>query len=81
MSNHLKIILASTSLTRINILKKLNINFQNCAPEVNEKRKNGESARDMSLRLSLEKSLSISKNFLELLLLAQTRLRNVMVGF
>ena len=63
MSNNPRIILASTSLTRINILKKLSINFQNCPPEVNEKRKDGESARDMSLRLSLEKSLSISKKY------------------
>tara|TARA_B100000767_G_scaffold263281_1_gene276872 strand:- start:2049 stop:2621 length:573 start_codon:yes stop_codon:yes gene_type:complete len=55
-----KIILASSSIYRKELLKRLPIKFFSIAPNINEARINDESFEDLARRLSNEKAESIS---------------------
>jgi len=56
------LILASSSPFRKSILEKLRINFKAAAPNINERRKNGESPFNLVNRLSKEKALEVAKS-------------------
>lgn len=58
--NSQPIVLASTSVYRGELLSRLRIPFQTAAPDVDETPRQGESARDTSLRLSHEKALGVA---------------------
>lgn len=57
-----KLILASSSKTRIEILEKLGFDFLTISPMVDEKQSEEESPESLALRLAKEKSISVSKN-------------------
>jgi len=56
------LILASSSPFRKAILEKLRIDFKTAAPNINERRKNGESPFNLVNRLSKEKALEVAKS-------------------
>ncbi|MBT7391076.1 MAG: septum formation inhibitor Maf [Gammaproteobacteria bacterium] len=56
------LILASSSPFRKSILEKLRIDFKAAAPNINERRKNGESPFNLVNRLSKEKALEVAKS-------------------
>ena len=58
----MSLILASSSPFRKSILEKLRINFKAAAPNINERRKNGESPFNLVNRLSKEKALEVAKS-------------------
>ena len=58
----MSLILASSSPFRKAILEKLRINFKAAAPNINERRKNGESPFNLVNRLSKEKALEVAKS-------------------
>ena len=55
-----KIILASSSIYRQELLKRLPINFSSISPNIDETRINGENFEDLARRLSNEKAEAIS---------------------
>ena len=55
-----KIILASSSIYRQELLKRLAINFSSISPNIDETRINGENFEDLARRLSNEKAEAIS---------------------
>ncbi len=55
-----KIILASSSIYRQELLKRLTVNFSTISPNINEARKNGENFEDLARRLSNEKAEAVS---------------------
>ncbi|BCE02037.1 Maf family protein [Marinicellulosiphila megalodicopiae] len=61
--SRLPIILASTSKYRAQCLQKLNIQFQQAQPICDETPFENESPKDLSLRLSIEKAKSLTKQF------------------
>ena len=56
----MKVILASSSKFRKQLLDKLNISFNCISPDIDEKRLNNESVRDYVKRLSIEKASKIA---------------------
>jgi MAF protein len=56
------LILASSSPFRKSILEKLRIDFKAAAPNINERKKNGESPFNLVNRLSKEKALEVAKS-------------------
>ncbi|MDC1026403.1 Maf family protein [Candidatus Thioglobus sp.] len=58
----MSLILASSSPFRKAILEKLRIDFKAAAPNINERRKNGESPFNLVNRLSKEKALEAAKS-------------------
>ena len=58
----MSLILASSSPFRKAILEKLRIDFKAAAPNINERRKNGESHFNLVNRLSKEKALEVAKS-------------------
>ena len=56
----MKVILASSSKFRKQLLNKLNISFKCISPDIDEKRLNNESVRDYVKRLSIEKAAKIA---------------------
>ena len=58
----MSLILASSSPFRKSILEKLRIDFKAAAPNINERRKNGESPFNLVNRLSKEKALEVAKS-------------------
>ena len=58
----MSLILASSSPFRKAILEKLRIDFKIASPNINEKRKNGESPFNLVNRLSKEKALEVAKS-------------------
>ena len=58
----MSLILASSSPFRKAILEKLRIDFKTAAPNINERRKNGESPFNLVNRLSKEKALEAAKS-------------------
>ncbi|MDC1535796.1 Maf family nucleotide pyrophosphatase [Candidatus Thioglobus sp.] len=58
----MSLILASSSPFRKAILEKLRIDFKTAAPNINERRKNGESPFNLVNRLSKEKALEVAKS-------------------
>jgi len=54
------LILGSTSPYRRELMQRLHIAFSTAAPDIDETRHDGESARDMVLRLSLEKVQAVA---------------------
>jgi septum formation protein len=63
------LVLASTSIYRSELLKRLKIPFQTAAPNVDETPLPGESARATSARLSHEKALAVSTNYPDALII------------
>lgn len=57
------LILASTSIYRSELLKRLRIPFQTAAPAVDETPLPGESAKQTSFRLSREKAQAVAANY------------------
>ena len=55
-----RIILASTSIFRKQLLKKLHLNFEQIAPDIDETPLSNETPKEMVERLSLEKALEIA---------------------
>lgn len=58
----MSLILASSSPFRKSILEKLRIDFKATAPNINERRKNGETPFNLVNRLSKEKALEVAKS-------------------
>ena len=58
-----KIVLASTSAFRQEILRKLNIDFDTCAPDVNEQRLGNETPQQLVSRLAEAKAKAVSKQY------------------
>ena len=56
----MKVILASSSKFRKQLLDKLNISFKCISPDIDEKRLNSESVKDYVKRLSIEKASKIA---------------------
>ena len=56
----MKVILASSSKFRKQLLDKLNISFKCISPDIDEKRLNNESVKDYVKRLSIEKASKIA---------------------
>ena len=56
----MKVILASSSKFRKQLLYKLNISFKCISPDIDEKRLNNESVKDYVKRLSIEKASKIA---------------------
>ena len=56
----MKVILASSSKFRKQLLDKLNISFKCISPDIDEKRLNNESVKDYVKRLSIEKATKIA---------------------
>jgi len=56
------LILASSSPFRKAILEKLRIDFKTASPNINERRRNGESPFNLVNRLSKEKALEVAKS-------------------
>jgi septum formation protein len=54
------LILGSTSPYRRELMQRLHVSFTTAAPDIDETRHEGESARDMVLRLSLEKAQAVA---------------------
>ncbi len=63
------LILGSSSPFRADVLKKLDINFIQHSPEIDESTLNGESAPLLVERLAREKALAIAKNYPEALII------------
>ena len=55
------LILGSTSPYRRELMERLKIPFTTAAPDIDETRLDGESARDMVLRLSLAKARKVAE--------------------
>ncbi|MDD2776530.1 MAG: Maf family nucleotide pyrophosphatase [Gallionella sp.] len=60
LSNPPSLVLASTSIYRAELLKRLRIPFETAAPDVDETPLLNESARDTSLRLAQEKARAVA---------------------
>ncbi len=63
MDKDKKIILASSSLYRQQLLSKINIEFTAVAPQIDEQAKNHESPQQQALRLAQEKALALQQRF------------------
>jgi septum formation protein len=63
MASFPRIILASTSPRRIEMLKSIRLPFQAAAPDTDEKPKRGETPRALVLRLAREKAESVANRF------------------
>ncbi len=69
MLNSKLLVLASTSIYRSELLKRLQIPFETIAPEVDEAALPDESARDTSLRLALAKAKAAAKTYPDALII------------
>ncbi len=63
LSNPPLLVLASTSIYRAELLKRLRIPFETAAPDVDETPLLNESARNTSLRLAQEKARAVANNY------------------
>ena len=63
MSRKNKLILASSSITRKEILRKLGLRFSSVSPEIDETRFVKESPKHLALRLAREKNLAVAENY------------------
>ncbi|MFY9259317.1 MAG: Maf family nucleotide pyrophosphatase [Gallionella sp.] len=63
LSNPPLLVLASTSIYRAELLKRLRIPFETAAPNVDETPLLNESARNTSLRLAQEKARAVANNY------------------
>lgn len=68
MSSQL-LVLASTSIYRSELLKRLQLPFETAAPNVDETPMPGESARDTSLRLAQEKARAVAASYPDALII------------
>jgi septum formation protein len=62
MTKKIKIILASSSKTRVEILEKMGFKFSSISPQINEMQLENESPKNLALRLAKEKNLSVARN-------------------
>ncbi len=65
-----KLILASSSIYRRNLLARFHIPFEVVTPTINENPRISESPRKMAMRLSIEKAISVSNRYPESLVIA-----------
>lgn len=63
------LVLASTSIYRSELLKRLQIPFETIAPEVDETALPGESARATSMRLAQQKALAVAAQYPDALII------------
>ena len=64
-----KLVLASTSPFRQQILRKLNIDFETASPDINEDRQNNETAQQLVSRLSEAKARAVASQFPDALII------------
>ncbi len=64
-----RLILGSTSPYRRELMQRLAIPFEAAAPDIDETRYDGESARDMVLRLSLQKAQAVAAQYPDALII------------
>lgn len=64
-----RLILGSTSPYRRELIQRLAIPFETAAPDIDETRHDGESARDMVLRLSLQKAQAVAAQYPDTLII------------
>ncbi len=69
MLNSQLLVLASTSVYRSELLKRLHLPFETAAPDVDETPLAGESARDTALRLACEKARSVAQYYPDALII------------
>ena len=78
-----KLVLASTSPFRQQVLRKLNIEFDIHAPEINEEKLDNESPQELVTRLSEEKAKAVSPHFPNSLIVGSDQvavLNNLILG-
>jgi septum formation protein len=63
------LVLASTSIYRSELLKRLQLPFETAAPDVDEAALPGESARDTSMRLAQEKARAVAAQYPDALII------------
>ncbi len=63
------LVLASTSVYRSELIKRLQIPFETVAPDVDETALPGESARDTSMRLAQEKARAVAAKYPDALII------------
>lgn len=63
MTKKNELILASSSSTRIEILKKLGLQFKSVSPDIDETRLVKEPPKNLALRLAKEKNLVVAENY------------------
>ena len=63
------LVLASTSIYRSELLKRLQLPFETAAPDVDETALPGESARDTSMRLAQEKARAVAARYPDALII------------
>ena len=56
-----KIVLASSSIYRKELLSRIINDFECISPDINEQQESGETAREMALRLSVEKARKVAE--------------------
>ena len=56
-----KIVLASSSIYRKELLSRIINDFECISPDINEQQAFGETAREMALRLSVEKAMKVAE--------------------
>ncbi|MFK0570933.1 Maf family protein [Endozoicomonas sp.] len=79
----MNILLASSSPYRKQLLKRLNLKFQQASPNIDETPQPGERAQELSLRLSLEKSRALASQYPDTLIIASDQcasLGNMILG-
>lgn len=64
------LVLASSSVYRQNILKKLGLEFITSSPDIDESSRPDESARNLVLRLSKQKALKVAQTYPDSLIIA-----------
>ncbi len=70
MSKQTKLILASASPRRRELLERAGVSFEVVSAEINENPKEGESSTELVMRLALEKAQAVAIDFLDRVVLA-----------
>jgi len=65
MKNQPKLVLASSSPFRKELLKKIYSSFDSVSPDIDESRKPGETPLELSKRLAIEKANALASDFPE----------------
>ncbi|MEO1889051.1 MAG: Maf family protein [Cycloclasticus sp.] len=63
MKNHHKLVLASSSPFRKELLRKIYTHFDAASPDIDESQKEGESPLELSTRLAFEKATALSNDY------------------
>ncbi|MCG8488014.1 MAG: Maf family nucleotide pyrophosphatase [Candidatus Thiodiazotropha sp.] len=76
-SDHLPLVLASSSPFRRELLSRLGLEFSTSSPDVDETRLNNESAEALVMRLSQQKAMAVAKSHPEALIVGSDQVATV----